>query len=112
MQLSELRRRHSLATAGRPDLVVVLAPERDGRSGLLQRLEPLFVQALVPELAVEALDVAVLHGPSRLDQDVTDAMGLRPAHEGATGELRAVVGAHSQRVASEHGRLIQQSLNA
>ena len=111
MQLGELRRRHSLATAVRPDLVVVLAPEPDGRAGLLQRLEPLFVQALVPELAVEALDVAVLHGPSRLDQDVTDAVGLRPAHKGATGELRPVVGANSQRVASEHGRLIQQSRN-
>src|ERR1700712_1507211 len=108
MQLSELRWWHSLATAVRPDLFVVLAPERDGRSGLLQRLEPLFVQALVPELAVEALDVAVLHGPSRLDQDVADCVGVGPAHEGTARELRAVVGAHGQRVAPEDGRLVKQ----
>ena len=43
MQLGKLVRWHSLATAVRANLVVVLAPERDGRSGLLQRLESLFV---------------------------------------------------------------------
>ena len=38
---------------------------------------------LVTELAVEALDVAMLHRPPRLDQDVVDAAGLRPGHEDA-----------------------------
>jgi hypothetical protein len=36
----------------------------DCRPRLVQRLEPLLVQALVPELSVEALDVAVLHWPA------------------------------------------------
>ena len=84
VELGEIRRRHSLATAVRPDFVVVLVPELDGRSGLLERLGPLFIWALVPELAVEALDVAVLYGPSRLDRDVTDAGALRPAYASAT----------------------------
>ena len=60
MQLGELRWWHAPTAAVRPDLVVVLAPSLDGCLGLMQVLEPLLVQALVPELAVEALDVAVL----------------------------------------------------
>jgi hypothetical protein len=108
MQLGKLRRRHSLATAVRPHLVVVLAPERDGRSSLLQRLEPLLVQTLVPKLAVEALDVAVLHGPSRLYQDVADTVRVGPGHKGAACELRAIVRAHGQRVAPEDSGLLEQ----
>lgn len=65
---------------------------------LVQHLEPLLIQALVPELAVEALDVAVLHGAARLDEDVQDAMRAGPGHEGPAGGLRAVVGAHRMRV--------------
>jgi hypothetical protein len=108
MQLGELCRWHSLATAVRPGLVVVLTPECDGRSGLLQRLEPLLVQALVTEFAVKALDVAVLHGPAGLDQDVANAMSLRPAHKGPAGEFRAVVCAYGQRVAPEDSGLVEQ----
>ena len=108
MQLGELRRRHSLAAAVRPDLVVVLTPVRDARSGLLQCLEPLLVQALVPELAVEALDVAVLHRPARLDQDVSDTVGAGPGHEGAAGERGTVVATNCQRVAPEDSCLIKQ----
>src|SRR5450830_469813 len=78
MQLGELGWRHAVAATVRPALVVVLPPGGDGRPGLHQRLEPLLVEALVPELAIEALDVAVLHGPPRLDQDVADAMVTVP----------------------------------
>ena len=35
----------------------------------------MLVQALVAELAVEALDVAVLHRLAWLDEQVTDAVG-------------------------------------
>ena len=54
MQRGELGGRHSAATAVRPDLVVVLPPCGDGGPGLRQRLEPMFIQAFIPELAVEA----------------------------------------------------------
>ncbi len=101
MLLGEAGRWHPIATAVWPDFVVVLPPGSDGSPGLLQRLEPLLVQALVPELAVEALDVAVRHRATRLDQDVPDAVRVGPAHERATGELRTVVGPHGCRVASE-----------
>lgn len=56
----------------------------------MQCLQPALVQVLVPELAVEALDLAILHGAPRLDQDVANAMRLRPGHEGSAGELRAI----------------------
>src|SRR6185312_9920345 len=108
MQLGESRRRDAPDAAVRPDLVVVLPPDRGGAPGLVQGLEPLLVQVLVPELAVEALDVAVLHGPAWLDQDVANAMGIGPPHEGSAGELRAVVGTHGLRVAAEGGRAIEQ----
>jgi hypothetical protein len=45
------------------------------------------VQPLVAEAAIEALDVAVLHGSPWLDQDVSKPLALRPAYEGPAGEL-------------------------
>lgn len=69
----------------------------------------MLVQAFVAEFAIEALDVTVLHGSSWLDQEMANAMLLRPGHERPTGEFRAVVGTHRQRVATEGGSLIQQA---
>mgnify|MGYP006886069007 CR=1 FL=1 len=43
-------------------------------------------------LAVEALDVAILHLVPWLNQDVADTARLCPGHECPTCELRAVVG--------------------
>ena len=60
MQRGELGRRHSADRAVRPDFVVVAPPAGDVLPCLVQRLEPVLVQAFVAELAVEALDVAVL----------------------------------------------------
>lgn len=90
-------------------LVEVLAPSGDRSAGLRQRLEPVLVQALASELAVETLDVAVLHGAAGFNEDVPDAPSLRPGHEGATGELRAVVGAHDLRITAKSFRLVQQA---
>ena len=42
----------------------------------MQYPEPALVQVFVAELAVEALDVSVLHGPAKLDPDVANAMRL------------------------------------
>ena len=58
----------------RPNLVVVASPVGDGLAGLLQSLEPVLVEALVAELAVEALDAAVLHELARLDQQMSHVM--------------------------------------
>ena len=106
MQRGELGRRHSAATAVRPDLVVVLPPRGDGGPGLRQRLEPMFIQAFIPELAVEALDVTVLHRPAWLNRDVANPVGLRPSHEGAAGKFRSVVGTYRARITTKDGRPI------
>lgn len=96
-------------TAVEADLIEVASPVSDHASGMMQRLEPLLVQALVAELAVEALDVAVLHGLARSDQDVPDAMAGGPGHEGSTGELRAVIGPHRRGVAAEDRCLVEHA---
>ncbi len=67
-----------------------------------------FVQALVSEPAIKAPDVAVLHGPPWLDQDVSNAMALRPADEGPAGELWPVVCPDGSWVASEPRGQLQQ----
>ena len=43
---------------------------------------------------------------SGFDEDVTDAVALRPCDEGAAGEFRTVVRAHGTRIASEGCRPI------
>ena len=83
----ELRWRHPSAAAVRPYLVVVDPPARNLNTRLLQALEPVLVQALVAELAVEALDVGVLRGLAWLVEDVAHALGLGPGHEGSAREL-------------------------
>ena len=86
--LGESCRRDAPDAAVRPDLVVVTPPVGDGVAGLLQGREPELVETLVAELAVEALDVAVLHGFARLDEQMPDMVLLRPGDEGPAGELQ------------------------
>lgn len=57
----------------RPHVVVVAPPACGLVAGLLQALEPVLVETLVAETAVEALDVGVLRRLARLVQDVVDA---------------------------------------
>jgi hypothetical protein len=101
MSRSEPCRRDAADGAVRPHLVLVAAPARDLLPGLVQRLEPLLVQALVSELAVEALDVGVLRGLAGVVDQVLDAAAVGPGHEGAAGELRPLVGTDGPWVASE-----------
>jgi len=104
---SELCGRDATAAAVRPDLVVIPAPSIDHVAGLGKRREPVLIEALIAELAVEALDVAVLHGAARLDQQVRDAVLLRPGDEGPAGELWPIVGTQGARIAAEPGGPLQ-----
>ena len=107
MQLGEAKRRHASQAAVGPDFVVVRTPGSHGRSGLMQGLKPRLVQMLITELAVETLDVDVLHGAPWLDQDMANAAGLRPGNESAAGELWPVIGAHCLRIPAKQRRPIQ-----
>src|SRR3546814_20255013 len=77
----ELGRRAVGQGTVRAHLVVVLAPDGDDRSRMLERDGPVFVQALVPELAVEALHIGVLRGVPRLREHQRHAVGSRPLVE-------------------------------
>ena len=81
MDRGELGGWHPPAAAVRADLVVVLPSLGDRCSGQRQRFEPVVIQAFVSELAVEALDAAVLHRSARLDQEVSNSVELRLSHE-------------------------------
>ena len=76
--------------AVRPALVVVGAPCPDDLADFGERSEPVLVQALVAELAVEALHVCVLRRLAGLYQPQRYPIAIRPAVEriaGATSPL-------------------------
>jgi len=75
----------------RPDRVVVASPPLDDDLRLLERVEDLAVEQLVPELAIEAFVVAVLPRAARLDVKRLHAYALQPLPQGNRDELRAVV---------------------
>ncbi len=53
--------------------------------------KPVFVQALIPKLPIEALDVRVLDRLARADEAQLDAVRVRPRVERAPDKLRPVV---------------------
>jgi hypothetical protein len=61
-----------------PDPVVLAAPPLDQHLRLQQRVEDFAVQKLVPQLAVEALDVAVLPRAPRPDKQRADSEPPEP----------------------------------
>ena len=68
----------------RPHLVVMPAPALDHHLRLGPRAEPLQAQALVAELAVEALRRAILPGLAGIDQRRADALIDDPLQQRAT----------------------------
>lgn len=81
----ELCWRDAAANAARPDLVAVRARGCDLGHGLCQCFEPVLVQALVTQCAVEALGVGVLLRPPRQVHDVGDTSRLCPRHQRSAG---------------------------
>ena len=66
----------------------------------------LLIQAFVSELSIETLDVAVLHRPARLNQNVANAMQSGSSQEGAACDFRTVICANCNWVASKNCSLI------
>ena len=52
---------------------------------------PMLVQALAADLAIEALDIAILTGCSYLDKRVFDLLGVGSLLQGGTCELRTTI---------------------
>ena len=75
-----------------PDGVVVAAPALDQHLGLLQRVEDLAVEELVPELSIEALVVTVLPRTAWLDVEGLYVDPTEPVPDRLGCELAAIVG--------------------
>src|SRR5208337_1444411 len=96
----ELLRRSVVERAMRPLAVVLLPPACQGTPYIIQRAEPVRVEALVAQPSVEAFHMTILHRPSRLDVHQPNLPVLCPAQHAPRGELRAVVRAHVLRPAT------------
>src|SRR4029077_15729169 len=81
-------------------LVVVAPPSLDDHLRLGTRTKPFEVQALVAELAVEALRDAILPRLARLDQCRADALSDDPGKQRLGHDLRPVVTAQEARRAT------------
>ena len=75
----------------RPILIVVSAPILQLLSGIGKRHEPMRVQTLRPELAIEGLNERVIRGFTRPGQVQRHPMGIGPQIEVAADELGALV---------------------
>ena len=69
----------------------MLAPALDNDLRLLQAVVDLAVEQLVPELAIEALAIAVLPGVSGLDEQCLRADLGKPVSHDLRCHLRAIV---------------------
>jgi len=75
----------------RPLRIIVYPPAFQKHPGLSQGIEDLPVQQLVPQLAVERLNVAVLPGTTRFDEQSLNSESLQPLPNRRGRELRTVV---------------------
>jgi len=62
--------------------------------------------SFVSELSIETLDVTVLHGPTRLNQNVANTVQSGPSQEGAACKFWPVICANCNWVAPKYCSLI------
>src|SRR5512137_955349 len=75
----------------RPDIIVFQAPPFNEHLSLFQGIEDLTVEPLIPQLAVETLNEAILPGASRLDIQGLNPDAAQPVSNRFGRKLRAVV---------------------
>lgn len=90
----------------RPTLVVFDSPSFDSRFGFVNRLEPVQVQALVAERAIEAFDKRVVSWLARPTEVDLYAMMVSPQIHEATRELTAVINENSRGCAARRDQTI------
>lgn len=95
--LLELVRCHVAQATVWPFRVVPYTPGFKFDLGLDKRQERIGIEALVPQLTVEALAVTVLPGLSRLNVYRVGPVGFEPLPEGLRHELGSIVAAHELR---------------
>lgn len=75
----------------RPNLVVVASPTFNNDLRLPQGVKDFSIEQFVPELAIEALVVAVLPGTAWLDEEGLHPKPLQPVPDRKGSELRTIV---------------------
>lgn len=85
----------------RPVFVVVLSPGVDDFYGVSQISKSVFVEAFVPEFAVETLHIGVLCRLAGLYQFQLNAMVVGPLIQGFTREFRGLIRSDRSGVAPE-----------
>ena len=98
----DLGRRPAAEPGMGSDRVVVPAPGRQDGPGMGERGEQGFVQAFVPEPAVEAFDEGVLGRLAGGDVVPFDPPVLAPAQDRRRGQLGAIVADHHRGFAAAH----------
>jgi hypothetical protein len=71
--------------------VVMAPPILDQYLGFFQRIEDLPIEQLITQLAIEALDIAILPGAALLDEQRTNVEVREPVTYLLSGEFCAVV---------------------
>lgn len=95
----------------RPDVVVVMPPRFHQMPYLDQRAEPVLVQKLITNFAIQALGKTVFGWFARRDVMPLDALILRPLQDSSAGEFRAVVADDAMGLASFVNERIKLSHN-
>lgn len=85
------------------------AIRRDRNARLCDPDEPPPVQALVPELAMEALAKAILPGAARIDAERLGALLAQPRSERPSNELRRIVALEQPGRAAVHKQTRQDA---
>src|SRR5580698_8236218 len=110
--LPELFRRPISERAVRTLAVVLMTPACQCAPDIIQRAEPVCVEAFVAQPPVEAFDMSILHRPSRLDVHQPNLPVFRPAQHATRGELWSVVRAHVLRPATLFDQPLQHTCYA
>ncbi len=72
---------------------------------MLQTVEPILIQAFIPEPTIECFDVRVLVELARFDEEQLNTSGVRPCQHGSTAEFFPVIGSDCLGQASGAGKL-------
>ncbi len=110
--LGELAGCSVVEAAVRSNFVVLLSPVGYLGARIEEIAEPTGSKALLPKLAVEALDNPILHGPSWLDVTQLNLPLQTPGKEVTAGQFRSVVAADGLRSAASRDQFIQNSCHS
>src|SRR5690348_8990200 len=92
--------------------VIMATPRGDLVACVAERMEPVQVEALVAQLAVEALDEGILHRLAWFDEPQTYPAPLRPLEHRTARAFRAVVENDFRGQAKVHRQLVKIAGNA